>query len=408
MGWSAARRTPRCASLIVADRAVVVMCPSVCGATPLRNRTHLRGAGLRRRKLESRDKEELRGPNERSCALISSRRARRVVVRRPQDPGDGRLSRMRSTSNAQLGPLLGDAVAARDVATIARAPDGSLSLSLADSSGQPIGARTLPPARTCSEQAKAVAVTLAVWEAQLHPEISLGLDRLAPEPPPPGQDVAVIARAAPAPAPAFTRASWRWAWRPWVIFSRAGGRRALGWSWGSDPTGARWRARLAAVGVGRHRLDLPPGSVSWWRAFVQLGADVDVARGRRWAVVHGRGRAGRRRVNRGRGLHRGPRDAQHRSRRGGAGPPGGAPGPAAPLARRRGRRVGAPPSPGNSRGRDQLGACHASSRWRRWGRISSGDVKRIRVARQSTIGCLRRRCAARGPTPVSLRARRAR
>ena len=46
---------------------------------------------------------------------------------------------------------------------------------------------------------------------------------------------------------------------------------------------------LAAVGVGRHRLDLPPGSASWWRAFVQLGADVDVARGRRWAVVMGAG-----------------------------------------------------------------------------------------------------------------------
>jgi hypothetical protein len=92
-------------------------------------------------------------------------------------PGAGDVER-------HLGPLLGDAVAARDVATIARAPDGSLALSLADTSGQPIGARTLPPARTCSDQAKAVAVTLAVWEAQLHPEISLGLIGWRPSRPP--------------------------------------------------------------------------------------------------------------------------------------------------------------------------------------------------------------------------------
>ena len=185
-----------------------------------------------------------------------------------------------------LGPLLGDAVAARDVATIARAPDGSLALSLADTSGQPIGARTLPPARTCSDQAKAVAVTLAVWEAQLHPEISLGLDRLAPEPPPPGQDVAVVAaRAAPA-SPARELA---------LGVAIVGDLQSGGWAPGArlelglGPRDARWRARFAAVGVGRHQLDLPPGGASWWRAFVQVGADVDVARGRSWAVVLGAG-----------------------------------------------------------------------------------------------------------------------
>jgi len=189
-----------------------------------------------------------------------------------------------------LGPLLGDAVAARDVATIARAPDGSLALSLADTSGQTIGARTLPPARTCGDQAKAVAVTLAVWEARLHPEISLGLDRLAPEPPPPGQDVAVVARAAPAPS---------WPARELALgVAVVADLQSGGWAPGArlelglGPTDARWRARFAAVGVGRHRLDLPPGSASWWRAFVQLGADVDVARGRRWAVVLGAGALG--------------------------------------------------------------------------------------------------------------------
>jgi len=53
--------------------------------------------------------------------------------------------------------------------------------------------------------------------------------------------------------------------------------------------GARWRARLALAGVGRHQIDLQPGRVSWWRAFVQLGADVAVVRGRHWAGVLGAG-----------------------------------------------------------------------------------------------------------------------
>jgi hypothetical protein len=195
-----------------------------------------------------------------------------------------------------LGPLLGEAVAAHDVATIARADDGSVSLSLADTSGQPIGARTLPRAGTCSDQAKTVAVTLAIWEAQLHPEISLALDRLAspppppPPPPPPQPEVAVVARVAPPPAPAARELT--------LGAAAVGDLQAGAWAPGArlelglGRAGGRWRARLAAVGVGRHRIDLPPGGASWWRGFVQLGADVDAARGRRWALVLGAGALG--------------------------------------------------------------------------------------------------------------------
>src|SRR4051794_21954850 len=74
-----------------------------------------------------------------------------------------------------LGPLLGDGADVADVATLAAGADGSVSVSLADAGGQAIGDRKLPRARTCGEQAKTVAVMLAVWEAQLHPEISLRL-----------------------------------------------------------------------------------------------------------------------------------------------------------------------------------------------------------------------------------------
>ena len=172
------------------------------------------------------------------------------------------------------------------MATIATAANGGLSLSLTDAAGQPIGERTLPRARTCGEQAKAVAVTLAVWEAQLHPEIDLGLDRLAsPEPTP------VVAAAVPAAVPASTRELT-------MGLGALGDRQSSSWAPGArlelgiGQADARWRLKLAAVAVGRHALDLPPGRATWWRAFVQLGVDVDALRGRRWAGVLGTGLLG--------------------------------------------------------------------------------------------------------------------
>jgi len=201
-------------------------------------------------------------------------------------PGAGEVER-------ELGRLLGEESAVRDVATVADGADGAVTLALADASGQPIGARTLPRARTCSEQAKAVAVTLAIWEAQLHPEISLGLDRLASSEPPPAPEVAAVVAAAPA-----STASPRSGREVTLGAAALGDLQSSAWApgvrleLGVGPGDGRWRARLALVGVGHHALDLPPGRVSWWRAFVQLGADVDVVRGRRWAGVLGAGALG--------------------------------------------------------------------------------------------------------------------
>lgn len=185
----------------------------------------------------------------------------------------------------QLGPLLEDGAAARDVATIDLGADGSVSLALADVNGQPIGARTLPRARSCDDQARAVAVTLAVLEAELHPRVSLALDRLALEPQP---AAVIVARPAP-PSPArelalgagvfVDRQAGEWA--PGARLELALGR-----------LGARWRARLAAAAVGRHAVDVTPGQASWTRAFAQLGADVDVARGQRSAFTLGAGALG--------------------------------------------------------------------------------------------------------------------
>src|SRR3954469_23064885 len=103
----------------------------------------------------------------------------------------------------QLRPLLGEAAGAgtSDVATIEQGPDGSVSVSLADTIGRAVGGRRLPPARSCDDQAETVAVTLAIWEAQLHPEISLRLDRLSPEAAPaPAPETTLVRPSPPAPA----------------------------------------------------------------------------------------------------------------------------------------------------------------------------------------------------------------
>jgi hypothetical protein len=186
----------------------------------------------------------------------------------------------------QLARLLGAESAQRDVATIEAGADGSVSLTLADADGQPVGARSLPHARSCDDQAKAVAVTLAVLEAELHPQVSLGLDRLAPEPLP---AALAVARPAPPPAPARELALGAGVYVDRQAGAWAPGARlelALG------TVGSRWRARAAAAAVGRHELDVAPGQASWWRGLVQLGADVDVARGKRAAVTLGAGALG--------------------------------------------------------------------------------------------------------------------
>ena len=75
----------------------------------------------------------------------------------------------------QLAPLLGPGPEAltSDVVTVKHGADGALLVALADARGGAIEERRLPPAGTCRERAETVAVTLAIWEAQIHPEISL-------------------------------------------------------------------------------------------------------------------------------------------------------------------------------------------------------------------------------------------
>lgn len=190
----------------------------------------------------------------------------------------------------RLLPLLpGDVASAADRATITEdVPGGAVVLALARPDGSLIAERRLPRAGTCAEQAETVAVAIAVWEAEIHPEIALRLDRLGSEPPgavPPKADVA--RRAPPVATP-----------RAWTV---AVGAAALGsWQEGAAAPGGRvevalggpdgpWRLRLAGTVIGYHTASFPPGEARWWRAHGGLGADHLWTLGPRWTLALGAG-----------------------------------------------------------------------------------------------------------------------
>ncbi|HEY7374596.1 MAG TPA: hypothetical protein VIF57_20705 [Polyangia bacterium] len=200
----------------------------------------------------------------------------------------------------KLVPLLapGSASVSTDRAIITEDGDG-LSISLARPDGMTVARRRLPRARTCAEQAETVAVTLAVWEAQIHPEISLRLDRLADQQPAPAPNPA--AAAAPPPVDRekiVARSSERPPARE--ILAAVGVAAAGGWQPDSVAPGGRidatlgaagrgWRARLSLAALGRHTVRLPPGEATWWRGYVAPGADYQLPIGRRWQLSLGAG-----------------------------------------------------------------------------------------------------------------------
>jgi len=175
------------------------------------------------------------------------------------------------------------------------AEDGeSLTISLARADGRSAARRQLARTGTCAEQAETVAVMLAVWEAQIHPEISLRLDRIggapapaAPAAPRPAERAVVLTRPAAPPAgrtlmPAVG-AGIVGSWQPDSV--APGGRVdvTLGVS------DRALRPRLSFAGLGRHSMGVTPGEASWWRAYLAFGADYVVPVGRRWQVALGAG-----------------------------------------------------------------------------------------------------------------------
>jgi hypothetical protein len=191
----------------------------------------------------------------------------------------------------RLVPLLppSGAIDASDRARIQENPDG-LDVALARPDGRTVARRRLPRTGTCAEQAETVAVTLAVWEAQIHPEISLRLDRLAtasaPAPPaPPVDTTPTVARVAEPPPRAgrlfSLGAAVLGSWQPGSI--APGGRvdATLGGAGGS------WRGRLSIAAVGQHTMSLPPGEATWWRAYAAGGADYTRRVAARWQLALG-------------------------------------------------------------------------------------------------------------------------
>lgn len=190
----------------------------------------------------------------------------------------------------QLAPLLSPGFEAHtaDVATLEEGAAGAVTILLDGADGGAIAHRRLPPAPSCEEQCERVAVALATWEAQLHPEIALRLMQLAPTPEAPAvpapTSVSVV-RAPPPPPVAIRVASLGVAtladWQAGSLTPAARIDLTLG------PGARDWRAHLGLVGVGGHEETVAPGEGRWWRAYLTLGADESLALGAQWAAVLG-------------------------------------------------------------------------------------------------------------------------
>jgi hypothetical protein len=90
-----------------------------------------------------------------------------------------------------------------DRATLSEGPMGSLVLELTDSTGVQLGARTFPRPFECAEVARAIALTVAIWESDVHPEFTPELAaRQRPIPTEPARETFVPKEIAPkAPLP---------------------------------------------------------------------------------------------------------------------------------------------------------------------------------------------------------------
>lgn len=189
----------------------------------------------------------------------------------------------RAAIQRRLTPLLAPGAAAliTDVATVEHGADGTLLLSLEDAGGRPIGSRRFPRSEACNDQADTVAVTLAIWEAQLHPEISLRLDRLGPPPAPIAEARLPAPRAELSLGLSFAGDWLIGAWAP-------AGRLELGFR----HRGGRWRGRLGGLGIGRHTRLVGPGEARWWRVSLSVGVEYDVFSRVRWGLTLGVGALG--------------------------------------------------------------------------------------------------------------------
>lgn len=185
-----------------------------------------------------------------------------------------------------LAPLLLPGFEARtqDRALVAEGPDGAVTVLLARADGGGTATRQLPRAGSCDDQAETIAVLLASWEGQIHPELALR---------------AAGPRTADARASDIerTRVSSSEPRRGLAIDAVGIG---VGGAWSSDSIApgarvdlfvgngrSRWRGRLSLEAAGQQTVSVAPGRGEWWRAAVALGADYTAQLAEHWVASTG-------------------------------------------------------------------------------------------------------------------------
>jgi hypothetical protein len=179
---------------------------------------------------------------------------------------------------ARLGPLLpwerGAADARADVVELTSA-GGVTIVRLRDPDGNVVDERTT--AAACDERAAEIAVLVAAWEADLHTHLAFpppAAARAKPPTPPAAAPRATISQETkPAPA-ATTRTTVSLGAAVSMVAPPSQGLAPAGWvegTWGRGAT-PTFRGRLSLGATGAHEIALAPGTVTWRRAAIGLGA----------------------------------------------------------------------------------------------------------------------------------------
>ncbi len=192
-----------------------------------------------------------------------------------------------------LAPLLAPGFDARtqDRALVAEGGDGGVTVMLARADGGGTATRQLPRAGSCEAQAETIAVLLASWEGEIHPELSLRASVSTPSAGAPrGEDSGALGVAARVTTPSSARRGLAieavgigvgGAWSPDSLAPSA----RIDLSVGNGVSG--WLGRLSLEVAGEQTISVAPGHGDWWRAALALGTDYGARLGQRWIARAG-------------------------------------------------------------------------------------------------------------------------
>jgi hypothetical protein len=192
-----------------------------------------------------------------------------------------------------LTPLLAPGFDARtqDRALVAEGSDGGVTVMLARADGGGTATRQLPRAGSCEAQAETIAVLLASWEGEIHPELSLrAATSTLSAGTPRGAGTPALAVATRATAPSSSGRGLAieaigigvgGAWSPDSLAPSA----RIDLSIGNGASG--WLGRLSLEAAGEQTVNVTPGHGDWWRAALALGGDYGARLGQRWVARAG-------------------------------------------------------------------------------------------------------------------------